>query len=855
MSSAMSSVGKYIAAAFSLTAVVSFGKKCVEVASETQSAWKGLSSILNGQGKSFSSANEFIQEYISDGLVPLNNAVSAYKNLAARGYSTEQIESVLTSLKDAAAFGRQASYSYGDAITSATEGLKNENSILVDNAGVTKNVSKMWEEYADSIGTTRDKLTDQQKIQAEVNGIINETKWQVGDAAKYADSFAGRTAKLSASLLTLKTNIGEIVMPIADLFVPAIQSAISWANKLCLSIKDVLSSFGLEVPDISAYSSASSSALETASAIQSEGDAVEEAAKKAKKAKGAFAAFDEINVLSKNDTSTSSDKKNSSSDTSSAGDTLSALTAVQNTAEDTSSIFDTLKAKISTLWDGFSSGFESERKNLSSCLHSAKTNVLTVWNDIKKLGSPLKNWASTSLKKNFEAFCHTCAGIFLGLFDSVNTAFSDIWDAVFSVVEKFVSKGLPVITDFSTGMLETISTAFSAVKEVTDKVWKDGVAPALEFVSTVFCDVWDIISENWDTYGKPIFDGIKTAVENTKNVILKVWDGYIKPVVDKVMQVAGEIWKNHLKPLVDNIISFAAEFKLCALTIYNNFICPLIEWVAERLQPKFMWLFNTVMEKAVPFVTRLIDRFNAFITTLRGVISFITNVFSGDWKEAWEQIKTAFFNIWEKIKAIPSNAWTAIKKTFSGTKEFFSNIFSGAWTAVKNAFSSVGSFFGGIWNTIKSKFTDIGTKIGQSVSGAFTSVINTVLATVEKTLNSPINAINNLLDVINKVPGISIPKLNTFSLPRLYNGGWISANDPTLAIVGDNRREGEIVTPESKIREQVEKALSKFKGGVTQTVQTVKLCIELIIKYPDGKTVIKQINEAQIKEGRILLEI
>ena len=33
-----------------------------------------------------------------------------------------------------------------------TEGLKNENSILVDNAGVTKNVAKMWEDYAKAIG-------------------------------------------------------------------------------------------------------------------------------------------------------------------------------------------------------------------------------------------------------------------------------------------------------------------------------------------------------------------------------------------------------------------------------------------------------------------------------------------------------------------------------------------------------------------------------------------------------------------------------------------------------------------------------------------------------------------------------
>lgn len=57
---------------------------------------------------------------------------------------------MMNRFKDSAAFGRQSSLSLGEAVKSATEGIKNENSILVDNAGVTKNVSMMWEEYADA---------------------------------------------------------------------------------------------------------------------------------------------------------------------------------------------------------------------------------------------------------------------------------------------------------------------------------------------------------------------------------------------------------------------------------------------------------------------------------------------------------------------------------------------------------------------------------------------------------------------------------------------------------------------------------------------------------------------------------
>lgn len=131
----LASLGKLAAAAgiaLSVAAMVNFGRESVKAASNLSSALIGLQSIVEGQGKSFSQAQAFIQDYIKDGLVPLENAVTAYKNLSMRGYDTEQIEQTLIALKNSATFGRQASLTMGQAVASATEGLKNENSILVN---------------------------------------------------------------------------------------------------------------------------------------------------------------------------------------------------------------------------------------------------------------------------------------------------------------------------------------------------------------------------------------------------------------------------------------------------------------------------------------------------------------------------------------------------------------------------------------------------------------------------------------------------------------------------------------------------------------------------------------------------
>ena len=73
--------------------------------------------------------------------------------------------------------------------------------------------------------------------------------------------------------------------------------------------------------------------------------------------------------------------------------------------------------------------------------------------------------------------------------------------------------------------------------------------------------------------------------------------------------------------------------------------------------------------------------------------------------------------------------------------------------------------------------------MGDIIAKTFKAVVNAVLSTIEKILNTPIRAINSLIGTINNVPGINLGKLSTFNLPRLAKGGIIS--QPTQAIIGE----------------------------------------------------------------------
>lgn len=291
--------GAAVGIAFAVKKVVEFGGVCVSAAEELSNAMMGLQSIMEGQGRSFQKAKQFVEEYVSDGLVSATQATTAYKNLALRGYDDSQIQQVMTALKDAAAFGRQASYSLGEAVVSAAEGLKNENSVLVDNAGVTKNVAKMWEDYAKSIGTTANNLTQQQKIQAEVNGILEETKFQTGDAAKIANSYSGQVLQLGFAFNNLKVAVGNAIMPLLESIIPPITKVINWFTRLANVVAQVSAVlFGKTVSvNTQVADSAAGAASSTSSMANSLSDAGNAAEKAGKQAKSALASFDELNVL------------------------------------------------------------------------------------------------------------------------------------------------------------------------------------------------------------------------------------------------------------------------------------------------------------------------------------------------------------------------------------------------------------------------------------------------------------------------------------------------------------------------------------------------------------------------------
>lgn len=252
---------------------------------------------------------------------------------------------------------------------------------------------------------------------------------------------------------------------------------------------------------------------------------------------------------------------------------------------------------------------------------------------------------------------------------------------------------------------------------------------------------------------------VNNEITNLKNKALEA----ITPVVEKLADAFLELltWlKEH--PTAVKLITAVVIALTTALTVLATALA--IQGLINGVTKAFALLNTTMLANPIVLVTAL----------LAGLVAGLIY--------AW--------NNFEGFRDFLIGAWNTIKTTFSEVAKFFGRVFSDAWEAIKGVFSGWGSFFSGLWTTISTTFSKIGTNIANAISSAVKSGINGVISSIESTINKGIGLINGAIDLINKLPGVSVGKIGRLSFPRLAEGGIVDRS--TFAEIGEDGREAVI---------------------------------------------------------------
>lgn len=819
LSSAFSKLGKAATLAFSVTAIVNFAKESVKANTDLENATMGLKSTTQGQGRSFQQANGFIQNYISDGLMPATDAITTYKNLAMRGYSDDQIEKTMVRLKDSASLGRQSSLSLGQAVSSASEGLKNENSILVDNAGVTKNVSMMWKDYADSIGVGVGSLTKQQKIQAEVNGIMTETRFQTGDAAKVANSYSGQMMKLGFVFNNLKIAVGNFIKPIATVVMPILSSAMKQIT-IFFNILGQISSelFGVQFGGVEQSQKQASSINDSVNNEKALADATKKTNKEKEKQ---LASFDEMNVLS-----TSKEEKSSDGGVGevSGGDVTSVVIPPVKTSIDTSpinSVVQKIKDMIAPLqqisFDNLSKAFENLKIAVSPFTENVGLGLKWLYDNVLV---PLATWAIEDL---LPAFLNLLAGAisFLNaMIVALTPLFTWLWGTflqpiavwtggvIVSVLEG-IGKALTAIGNWITNNQEAVQVitivilAFFAAWKLTEVMSFIGMAGS---VSAAFVKIGTSI---FGTIAAKIADKIETIALTA----LYAKD-FIVSVTNSTIALAKQIiqWVSSTAAKIANTIATVAS---TVATAAWNAVCAIGTAI------------TTAFGAAVAFLTSPIGLVIVAIGALIAIVVLLV--------KNWDTVKEACSKCWEWIKSIFSSAWNWLKtKVVDPIAKLFKSLWDGIAYAAKMAW----------WG----------------IQVSVISMANFIISVINLMIKGVLAPFNVLIAGLNLLPGVKIQKLkfeiskiDLPPIPKLATGTVVPANYGNfLATLGDNKREPEIVSPLSTMKKAVKEALSERGESTNGSPITIVLKVGAT---EFARTTINAINDYTRQTGELAIDL
>lgn len=306
--------------------------------------------------------------------------------------------------------------------------------------------------------------------------------------------------------------------------------------------------------------------------------------------------------------------------------------------------------------------------------------------------------------------------------------------------------------------------------------------------------------------------------------------GKLKSILDPIRESLQNWFKNiDFQPLIDSFEKLKTSIEPLAdnigkglLWLLENVLEPLGSFVIEDALPEFFNLLasaveacNKAFEVISPYLNEIWNEvfapFAAFLgETFVGILNDVSQFFSdmGDmFVEKSEEIGT-IFEFLKTVLDLVSIKWKVCIQAMSGQLKPF-------LTMVKNIISHVIDILSGLIKFITGVFTGNWKQAWEGVKDVLKGILNVIIDIVEGSINRIIGALNAIsFDIPDIVPGIGGKhigfNITPVSLPRLATGTVVPRQSREFAaILGDNNRETEVVSPLSTMKQAMVEALQE----------------------------------------------
>lgn len=593
----------------------------------------------------------------------------------------------------------------------------------------------------------------------------------VSMVSKAMQSYLSYDTQLSNSIQNCWNVLGSLLAPILEFVISLFSKAVSYVN-----------AFVEALTGINLVARANKKALDSQ-------------AKSTKKLSDTQSSLDEFHTVS-TDTGSGNDNK--------------PITVEPVDMDKLDFLFDWIdKAKklLATLFDPIKEAWDNKGKAFIDSLKNAFDGIKSL--GIAVFSSIFEVWTNGTGQKIVENILEMWTNVF-NIVGALSQALANAWNNAGNGTAI-----IQAIADIFIGIQDIVK---SIANSLLNLVMSDNFQSALNVVLGILADLFGYAQEimawvvtMYETYSAPVVDKVLDCISRIIIAIGSVWE-FLKPIIDTIIDVI----MNVLEPVIDG---------LCGII---GGIIDALSGVMDFITGVFTGDWSKAWEGLKTFLGGIIDAVASLFT---GLFNTIGAIFKGAWDiivSIWSVVSTWFNNavikplanlfngIWNTMKNGAQNAWNGIKNIFSSVATFFKNIFSNAWNGVKNIFSSGGRIFSGIKD---------------GIFNAFRSVVNTLIAGINKVVSIPFNAINGALKTVRDISFLGIEPfkgliklVNVPQIPSLETGGVLDKETIVRVAEYSNARSNpEIVSPRDMMKETMKEALEE--SNMNNTSQKVDVNI------------------------------
>jgi hypothetical protein len=777
LGTALKKIGTMLISAFAIKKLADFGKECIDLGSD-------LAEVQNVVDVVFPHMNKQIDSFAKNAAAQFGLSETMTKKFTgtfgamskAFGFGEKQAYDMSTTLTGLA--GDVASFyniSQDEAYTKLKSVFTGETESLKDLGVVMTQTALDSYALANGFGKTTAKMSEMEKVALRYQFVQDQLTSAVGDFSRTSDGWANQVRILKLQFDSLKATIGQGLINVLSPVIKVINAIIGKLMTLANAFKaftELLSGKKGSSGAASGMADVAAAAGKAENATSGVGDA---AKKTAKELKGITTGIDELNIIDQSTDSSSGSGSGGgySSDSFDMG-SLADTSALDETDSKMQALIDRMKelAALATkgFWDGF--GDTSVFQSIKSELGGIKKSLKNIFLDPE---------VQTAANKFADSVAYNLGKI-AGSGASIGTT---IADNILGGIELYLQQNsnrlkqhLISMFDIRSDMAEISGNFAEAVSEIFSVFRSDSAKQITADLIAIFVNPILTVKELLAKFGRDILNLLTQPIIDNK---------------DTIKQVLQELL-DFIQPSISIVKDLITNFVDAIEVAYDSVIAPIIHAITEIVSVAVLVIMNMIL---------------LLLDTLERL------------RDGWARLEEATSKIWNAIKSSILTIIRAIQTGIDTVIGKIQNSWNNTWTSVKNTTSQI---FNDMWAAIK-------------------STINAILSGVESMANGVVRAINKMVDALNNlhfdipdwVPGglggksfgLHIPKISEVSIPRLAQGGFVRANTPQLAMIGDNRHQGEIVAPEDKMQAMVDRAVA-MASNQNMTDQYLLMMIDLL---------------------------